>query len=69
MEEHLNENPKRLWKILEHHTRHTVFMPPFFNTLNLLGVKPTYNKPLPLYLELIDKFGNKKPKAEYQAPA
>ena len=64
MEEHLNEDPKRLWKILEHHTRHAIFMPPFFNTLNVLGVKPTYNKPLPLYLELINKFGNKEPNAE-----
>lgn len=60
MEEHLHENPKMLWKILEHHTRHDVFMPPFYNSLNVLQIRPTYEKPLPLYIELIEKFGTKE---------
>lgn len=57
MEEHLNDNPTKLWKILERHVSNVHFMPPFYNTLNVLEIRPNYQKPEPLYKELIGKYG------------
>lgn len=63
MEEYLNRNPKGLWKILDRHTSNSIFMPPFYNTLNVLEIAPNYEKPSPLYIQLIEKYSTREVQA------
>lgn len=56
MEDNLNTNPKLFWQILDYNRRNPKFIPPFFNTLNLLGIKAKYKNPKKLFYELIPKY-------------
>lgn len=60
IQEYLNDNPKKIWDLLEEHSRNWQFMTPFFHTINLKSIFPNYNRVLPEFEKLISKFNPEK---------
>jgi hypothetical protein len=56
MEEMVHKDPKLIWQLFERHASNTLFIPPFFHTLNISKVKPFYTRPSRLIYRLIDKY-------------
>jgi hypothetical protein len=44
MEESLTKDANLFWRILDYNKRNPKFIPPFYNTLNNLKIKPTYER-------------------------
>ena len=60
MEDYLHIKPTQFFKILRYHLRNPSFIPPFYNTLNLMNIKPNFKKTKQLFGRLILKY-QKKP--------
>jgi hypothetical protein len=56
MEDVINQNAKIFWNILDFNRRYPKFIPPFYNTLNQMNIKPGYKNPKQLFEELIPKY-------------
>lgn len=55
----LHENPNKIWEMIKYHYRHPKFMPPFYNSINRLDIRPNYQRTMSLYEELVPKFSEK----------
>jgi hypothetical protein len=53
MEDHLHEEPSDFFKIMKFHVREPVFIPPFFNSIILKGLKKKPGKVLKLMENLV----------------
>lgn len=56
IQECINENPKKIWDLLDHHSKNKDFMIPFFHTININLIRPNYKKVIPEFEKLIMKF-------------
>lgn len=60
MQGEIRKDHKIFWKLLDKHASNSVFMPPFYHTLNLGKVKADYDLPKIAIHELITEFGANK---------
>src|ERR1044072_4863955 len=56
MEDPLHKEPNQFWKILRYHLREPEFIPPFYNSLNRMDVRPDFKKLRKLFEKLVEKY-------------
>lgn len=56
MQDTVQNDLSQFWTILDFNRRNPKFIPPLYNTLNRLNIKPTYETELPLFDAIITKY-------------